>query len=60
MDSELVQMFLIAVFVAVVAAAPAEEYPIEYKEPIAIVKSTSQADPETGKYSYRSVLTSNN
>merc|ERR1712071_507593 len=33
-------------------AAPAEEYPVEYKEPIAIVRSASVAEPETGKYSY--------
>ena len=50
-------MFLIALFVTV---AVADKLPGYYEEPIAIVRSASVADPETGKYSYRSVPTSNN
>merc|ERR1712105_125294 len=44
-------MFLVALFVAVAVAAPLEET-VEYKEPIAIVKSAYEANPETGKYTY--------
>lgn len=44
------QMLLVAIFVAVAAARP-QELTVEYKEPIAIVKSAATAD-EFGKYSY--------
>ena len=46
------QMLLVAIFVAVAAARP-QDLTVEYKEPIAIVKSAAAAD-EFGKYSYRS------
>ena len=44
----LIQMLLVALFVAVAAA----ENTYEYKEPIAITKYGSVSD-ETGKYSYK-------
>merc|ERR1712071_522726 len=43
-------MLLVAIFVAVAAARP-QELTVEFKEPIAIVKSAATAD-EFGKYSY--------
>merc|ERR1712071_512353 len=43
-------MLLVAIFVAAAAARP-QELTVEYKEPIAIVKSAAAAG-EFGKYSY--------
>ena len=50
-DLCLMQMLLVALFVAVAAAYP-QELTVEYKEPIAITKYGSVSD-ETGKYSYK-------
>ena len=47
------QMLLVALFVAVATAYP-QELTVEYKEPIAILRSAATVD-ETGKYAYRSV-----
>ena len=50
---DLMQMLMVALFVAVAAAYP-HELDTEYKEPIAITKYGSEFN-EFGKYSYKSV-----